>query len=531
MSLSCPYATSTLEDKAQKTQIMDSDILIIGAGIAGLSAGCYAQMNGYSTQIFEMHNLPGGLCTAWERKDYVFDGCIHYLFGSAPGQPFYAMWEELGAVQGRRFVHHDEFMRIIAEDGKSLIVYSDPDRLEDHMKSLSPADADLIEAFCEGVRAFATFDLSLLQQKPKALMTPQDWSDLGRRMMPFVLPLAQWGMLSAASFAQRFKDPFLRRAVPQMFAWSSIPTMVGMSLLAYMHNRNAGFPVGGSLEFARAIEKRYLGLGGQIHYNAQVERILVENDRAVGVRLYDNQEYRAGRVISACDGRSTIFDLLGGRYLNRQIKRLYDGHLPIHSQLQVSLGVNRTFEDEPHWVTYLLDQPLLIAGEDRYEVGVKHYGFDPSLAPPGKSVVEIMLTTPYDYWQRIYGRKIYNVEQIQESGILIDWLEQCYPGLKGQIEYCDVATPLSYERYTGNWQGSSCGWLLTRDTMMMMINGMRKTLPGLANFYMTGQWVEPGGSVPVVAASGRNTIQVICHEDERPFIATTPDEYPTGGKP
>ena len=62
-------------------------IIIIGAGVAGLATGCYAQMNGYSSHIFEMHDLPGGLCTAWERRGYVFDGCIHYLYGSGPGQP------------------------------------------------------------------------------------------------------------------------------------------------------------------------------------------------------------------------------------------------------------------------------------------------------------------------------------------------------------------------------------------------------------------------------------------------------------
>ena len=91
---------------------MDDTLIIIGAGIAGLAAGCYAQMNGYRSQIFELHNLPGGLCTAWERKGYVFDGCIHYLFGSGAGQPFHRMWEELGAVQGRRIVHHTEFIRV-----------------------------------------------------------------------------------------------------------------------------------------------------------------------------------------------------------------------------------------------------------------------------------------------------------------------------------------------------------------------------------------------------------------------------------
>ncbi len=63
-------------------------IIIIGAGIAGLSAGCYGQMNGYQTPIFELHDLPGGLCTAWKRKGYTFDGCIHYLIGSGGGQPF-----------------------------------------------------------------------------------------------------------------------------------------------------------------------------------------------------------------------------------------------------------------------------------------------------------------------------------------------------------------------------------------------------------------------------------------------------------
>ncbi|MGQ4646779.1 NAD(P)-binding protein [Lyngbya aestuarii] len=500
-----------------------TDMIIIGAGIAGLAAGCYAQMNGYRTRIFELHNQPGGLCTAWERRGYIFDGCIHYLFGSAPGQPFYNLWQELGAIQGRQFVHHEELMRLTEPSGKTLIVYSDPDRLEAHLTAISPSDRRLIHAFCAGIREFTNFDLSLLQQKPKVLMSPLDWVHLSLKVLPFLCPLARWGTLSAQEFANYFKSPFLRRAIPQMFAWSSIPVMVGMSLLAYMHNQNAGFPIGGSLTFARAIEQRYRQLGGTIDYEAQVERILVQRNRAIGVRLYSNEEYFAKRVISACDGRSTIFNMLGGQYSTPRIKRCYNGHLPVHSQLQVSLGVNRNLSHQPHWVTYLLNKPVIVAGEKRYEISVKHYCFDPSLAPAGKSVVVVMLTTPYQYWQRIYGRSIYNAEQIQESGILIDRLEQVYPGIKADIEFVDVATPLSYERYTGNWQGSSCGWLLTKQTLPLMINGLRKTLPGLRNFYLIGQWVQPGGSLPVVAMSGRNIVQQICHEDRKVFRATLPE--------
>ncbi len=98
---------------------MAKSIIIIGAGIAGLSAGCYARMNGYDITIFELHSLPGGLCTAWERKGYTFDGCIHYLFGSGPGQPFYQTWVELGAVQDRPMVHHDEFMQIVGTERRA----------------------------------------------------------------------------------------------------------------------------------------------------------------------------------------------------------------------------------------------------------------------------------------------------------------------------------------------------------------------------------------------------------------------------
>jgi len=78
------------------------------------------------------------------------------------------------------------------------------------------------------------------------------------------------------------------------------------------------------------------------------------------------------------------------------------------------------------------------------------------------------------------------------------------------------------ERFTGNWLGSTCGWLLTNDTMTMMVQGMDKTLPGLQIFYLCGQWVEPGGSVPIVAMSGRNAIQLICHAEQQLFVATGP---------
>ena len=496
-------------------------IIIIGAGAAGLSAGCYAQMNGYHSTIFEMHNLPGGLCTAWDRQGYIYDGCIHYLFGSGEGQPFYEMWQELGAVQEREFINHAKYQHI-TDGEKTLIVYADPDLLQAHMTELSPADAKLIRTFCDGVRKFASFDASTMYQVPKLLMKPKDWLDLSGKMLPFVPELARWATQSSRDFANKFRDPFMRKAVAQMFSWEEAPMMMGMMMLAYMHKGNAGFPVGASLEFARSLEKRYIDLGGVIRYKAQVEKILTENGRATGIRLYNDEIHNADIIISAADGRGTIFDMLDGDYTDRKIRCIYDGHLPTHQMCQVSLGVNRDLSAEPHWVTYLLDEPILLAGEERFEIGIKHYCFDPSLAPAGKSVIELIIRTNYAYWQRIYGRRIYDTEQTQVSEIIIDQLEKWYPDIRRDIEFVDEATPLSYERYTGNWMGATTGWLLTKETTPMMILGVPKTLPGLKDFYMAGQWVEPGGTVTMAAASGKNAIQMICAKDGKAFTKSLP---------
>jgi phytoene dehydrogenase-like protein len=69
-----------------------SSIIIIGAGVDGLSTGCYAQMNGYSSRIFELHELQGGLCTSWKRKGYTFDRYVEWPVGSAAGNGLYRAW-------------------------------------------------------------------------------------------------------------------------------------------------------------------------------------------------------------------------------------------------------------------------------------------------------------------------------------------------------------------------------------------------------------------------------------------------------
>jgi phytoene dehydrogenase-like protein len=498
-------------------------VIIIGAGIAGLSAGCYAQMNGYQTQIFEMHDKPGGVCTAWQRKGYMIDGCLHWVVGSNPNAGYHFLWEELGAFQGSKVINFEEFRRIEGEDGRTWIIYSDLDRLEQHTREIAPEDTKVIHEFIGGARTMSRLDFKWRQVKAPELTTIVDNLKAMPQMMSFLPTFLKFRGFSTGQYAQRFKNPFLQRAFAASFAgeFAEFSLLARQGTLGFQHSKQAGLPLGGSLEFARAIEKRYLGLGGQVNYRSPVAKILVEGNRAVGIRLLNGKEYRGAIIISAADGHSTIFNMLDGKFINDRIREYYS-ELPLFPPLlYTGLGVARAFPTEPHEIVYILDTPIMVGSKACHRMCLDIYSYDSTFAPPGKTSLSVLLYADYDYWQklRLENREQYKQEKEKIANQIIAFLDTRFPGLANQVEMCDVATPATWERYTGNWQGSWEGWFLSSKVFM---TSMSKELPGLKNFYMVGQWVEPGGGSPAAAVSGRNAIQIICKRDRKRFITTKP---------
>ena len=164
-----------------------------------------------------------------------------------------------------------------------------------------------------------------------------------------------------------------------------------------------------------------------------------------------------------------------------------------------------------------LKEPVLIGGVKQDFLGVKIYNLDPALAPSGKTLLTVMFTTDYDYWKTLRENDgQYKAEKEKIADTVIALLDNRFPGLAAQVEMRDVATPTTFVSYTGNWKGSFEGWQVTPATWSFG-KVMKKTLPGPRNFYMAGQWVEPGGGIPAVALSGRNVIQIICKQEKEKF--------------
>jgi phytoene dehydrogenase-like protein len=501
--------------------VPERTIIIIGGGIAGLSAGCYGQMNGFRTHIFETHKKkPGGLCTAWKRQGYTVDGCIHWLVGSGPQSGFYRIWQDLGALEGRAFVDYDEYARYEGADGKTFIVFTNIDRLEQHMREIAPEDAGVIDEFITAVRRCTRMEPPL--EKAPEVSTLFDLLKLVVTKFPLLRMLGKWNRISLREFGARFRNPLVRKAFSQLFL-PDFPMSFMLMALALMHKRAAGYPLGGSLEFARSIEKRYLTLGGEIQYKSKAVKILTENGCAVGIRLEDGSEHRADYVISAADGHATIFEMLEGKYLDDVIRGYYEKLIPFPPLVYIALGVNRTFPDIPPSTSFALEltRPFVVGGVEHEFIPVHIYNCDPALAPEGKTLLVVMLRTDFDYWRSLREHDDrYKAEKEKVADGIIAILDRRFPGLAGQVEMRDVASPTTFVRYTGNWRGSFEGWQVTPRTWFFG-KPMRKTLPGLSNFYMAGHWVEPGGGLPSAAMSGRNVIQIICKKEKVPFAVSS----------
>ncbi|MEU9702883.1 NAD(P)/FAD-dependent oxidoreductase [Streptomyces sp. NPDC047981] len=534
-------------------------MIIIGGGLGGLSTGAYARMNGYRTRIFEMHEIPGGCCTGWDRGDYTFDACVSWLLGNGPGNEMHQIWLELGALQGKEMRHFDVFNTVRGADGRAVYFYCDPDRLEAHLLELSPADARPIRAFCAGLRKFITCLPAYPFLKPVALMSRRErWRMLAGFVPYFNLFRTSMSVLMT-EYSTRFEDPLLREAFNYILyeKHPGFPVLPFYFQMAAQAHRSAGVPEGGSLGLARSIEQRYLRLGGEITYNALVEEILVKDHRAIGVRLANGEEHYADIVVSACDGPSTLLKLLDGRYLDEEYATLFRETIQrpgmvFPGYVSVFLGLRRPFPDADPTTTHLLDEET--AGR---LVGLRHPSlniqfrsrFYPELSPQDTTVIYATYFSDTAPWRElaegperlsrprrgtelhtlpVRRGKAYAVAKRRTRDAVVDFLEARHPGLKDSIAVRDTSTPLTQIRYTGSYEGTFLGWqpfVESGEAMEELVKKNGPVLPGLRNFYLSGVWATTGGLIRA-AAAGRQVMQFVCRDDGLGFTADVDTSAP-----
>lgn len=291
-------------------------VIVIGGGIAGLSAGIFAQTNGFETEIYEKHTILGGECTGWNRNGYHIDNCIHWMTGTKKGTSLYDLWEYVGAFgKDVEIIQRDSFFTC-EYDGKTLTLWKDIDRTEREMLELAPEDEKQIKEFAQSVRAAEAMEMPT--DKPMDMYTLHEMIKLGKSMGSAGKIYSELGKISVKEYAEKFSSQIIRHTITD-FMFDSYPAYAMIFSYATFTSGNGSIPKGTSLGVVQRMQKRFEEAGGKVHTGIGAAKINIDGKTANSVTFSDGSTAEADYIICACDANVTFGQLLDKKYMPKNL--------------------------------------------------------------------------------------------------------------------------------------------------------------------------------------------------------------------
>lgn len=493
-------------------------ITIIGGGIAGLSAGIYAQKNGFESVILEKHSLAGGQCTGWNRQGYHIDGCIHWLSGTKADSDLNKLWHEVGALDGVEIIHPESFM-CFEHNGQRAYIYRDLERLQQSWCELSPEDAAFIEEFCGDVRSLQSFSFPV--DKPGDMMGLGEKIKMMLSMKEAGRILGKYGKMTLTEFAERFTHPALREGFASMAPEQYNAAMIFFAIAAFTTDE-ASIPTGGSRALAQRMVERYRNLGGRLETGCEIASLEVNGRQVTGVADRKGRHWHSDYFIAACDAHFVYHDLLQGRHNDPAFEKRFKqpDTYPLASEILVAIGFNGRIDElsEPlPWSVNYPIEPICVNGREIDRLTLKHFSHEPGFAPEGRTLLVYDINQfhdDYEAWAAM-DTATYKAEKQRIGEEVIAATETRFPVMRGRLSLLDVATPRTYERYCNAYRGAFMAFFPSVKIKMMDHSGRIK---GLDNLVLSGQWLQPPGGLPIALTSGRNAIMRLCQAQKKDFI-------------
>lgn len=490
---------------------MAKKVVIIGGGIGGLSAGIYALKAGFEAEIYEKNALAGGECMGWNRKGYHIDNCIHWLTGTDQKTKLWQVWKTVGAIdENTEYADTTKFYssRI---GGKELTLWNDLKKTEAELLKATPEDEAEIRKFIQYVEYAKCCVIPA--EKPLDMMKIKDYIEMGKDMANMPKVMKEYGKINCGDLAKRFKNPVMQKLMSDYLPadYTAYSFLVSYATMA---SGNGNIPLKGSLAMSLRIAQKFKDLGGVLHTNTPVKRIIIEKKRANGIELEDGTIVKADEVISAVDVDFLYGKLIDRKYMPKDLKKAYENRkaYPVTSGFQVAYAIDSSFSGND---TIFFDcEPLQIGTQSFTRMSVKSYAYDKSFAPEGKTVLQANISQSdidYEFWSSL-SKDEYKQKKAELAEELTKRVVAAFPELEGKIEFLDCWTPLTYNRYCNAFHGSYMGFVTTVGNKQMRFKGIVK---GVDNLFVAGQWVMSPGGLPIAVISGKFAVQRILKRDGR----------------
>ena len=478
-------------------------IIIIGGGISGLTAGIYALLSGFEAEIYEKNAIPGGECIGWNRKGFHIDNCIHWLTGTKKGTELYKVWETTGALSDdTKYADVNQFFTSTL-NGKSVTLWSDLERTQKELIEHSPEDEEEIRKFIQHVEY--SKQCLFPASKPMEMWGMKDYISIGKTMMDFPKVMKEFGKISLEDYSKRFKSPLLQKMICDYLPkeYSAYSFLVSYATIV---DGNGNIPMGASLQMSLRMEKRFKELGGKIFYNSEIEKIELKKKIATGISLKDGTFIPADYIIPSTDTHVLFNKLLPSKYMPKELKKAYESpkSFPTISGFQIAFAAGRNYNRGE--TVFIEVNPIKIGSRSFDRMYIKSYGYDPIFVKDDRQVIQTCISQndeDFEYWKSLSKDEYKNEKQRLVSEIQNE-LEKNFPELKGELEFLDCWTPLTYERYCNAYHGSYMSFVATPDVKQLKMKGKLK---GIKNLYVAGQWTSSPGGLPVAVASGKFAIQ------------------------
>ena len=498
------------------------DAVIVGAGMGGLTCATYLARRGLRVLVCEKERRAGGLLSTLRRKGFLFDLTLPSL--SSAGLVFHVL-DDLGIRQEFEFLEapyrlmapHFDFVARTTDDVVRSLSQAFPEE-----KSGIRAYFSLLQRIAQEIAVASTAENPILKEGKERLQAFVPFLFDSRGL--FLDYFRYKSLLAERRIRNLIHNEDLRNFLITV-GYPRHKSILSDALVWNALTEDAYYPKGGMGRLARVLQELVRKFGGEVMLDTPVKRILVDRGRAAGVELGDGTRVASRFVVSNADYKQTFTSLVPQERLPARFRRRIQEARVSESFFTAFLGVRLppekllggTAANVLHFPTYMyVDFQRADRDEAYFQKAWQCISvpslLDPGLAPAGKSVVVIRTWTTSSYldgWSggARDGESSPSYRRLKErvGRDVIASAESVIPGLGSHVEVCELATPVTLARMTGNSEGAVTGWSIDPLTpfyrdILRQVQGFLTPIP---NLLLAGHWTAHPGGLPVALASGR----------------------------